>query len=246
MRQSFIGKVFRKIRKHGLRATYKYSLRRLDEIFFDLRYGIKTRGYLPIPQIYQKDFNHHAYGPSRFDDFKEAMKHVALAKNRDVFLDFGSGMGRVLILASMYPFKRVIGVEINPELSNVARNNFLNLKSETKCKDISIVTSDASLYSIPNDVTVIYFNNPFKGEVLERVVSNIYKSLLEYPRPLTIIFGGPRDFERIINEAKWLQKSAEFNLKWPYVIYKSNIQELAATTQESSEESLTVKAVVSS
>src|SRR5690242_19688945 len=35
----------------------------------------------------------------------------------DVFLDFGCGMGRIIIVAGMkYQFRRVIGVEISPEL----------------------------------------------------------------------------------------------------------------------------------
>jgi predicted RNA methylase len=35
----------------------------------------------------------------------------------EVFLDYGAGLGRVLILAAMLPFKRVIAVELSPILA---------------------------------------------------------------------------------------------------------------------------------
>jgi len=39
------------------------------------------------------------------------------------FVDLGSGKGRVLLMASHYPFKRIIGVEFIPELHQVAQEN---------------------------------------------------------------------------------------------------------------------------
>jgi len=38
-------------------------------------------------------------------------------------IDLGSGKGRVLLMASDYPFKRIIGVEFMPELHRVAEGN---------------------------------------------------------------------------------------------------------------------------
>jgi hypothetical protein len=39
------------------------------------------------------------------------------------FIDLGSGKGRALLMASAYPFKRIIGVEFMPELHRVAQEN---------------------------------------------------------------------------------------------------------------------------
>src|SRR3712207_1940229 len=41
----------------------------------------------------------------------------------DVFVDLGSGKGRVVLAAARFPFKRVIGVEIAESLNEVARAN---------------------------------------------------------------------------------------------------------------------------
>ena len=39
------------------------------------------------------------------------------------FIDLGSGKGRVLLMASDYPFKKIIGVEFMPELHRAAQEN---------------------------------------------------------------------------------------------------------------------------
>jgi len=114
------------------------------------------------------------------------MKHVELRKHKDIFLDYGSGMGRVLIMAAAYPFRKVIGVELSGKLNKVAFENIKRVKKKLKCKDIEIVEADATTYRVPTEVTVIYFYNPFTGAILQQVVDNIHKSLVEAPRKLTI------------------------------------------------------------
>lgn len=41
----------------------------------------------------------------------------------EVFLDYGSGKGRALIMAAQYPFRRILGVEFSPQLSLIASQN---------------------------------------------------------------------------------------------------------------------------
>ena len=53
--------------------------------------------------------DHAASGEDRFRDV-----HI---------LDLGSGKGRALLLASMYPFAHIVGVEVQPELDDIARQN---------------------------------------------------------------------------------------------------------------------------
>ena len=39
------------------------------------------------------------------------------------FVDLGAGMGRAMLLASEYPFRAVLEVEINATLARIARKN---------------------------------------------------------------------------------------------------------------------------
>ena len=43
--------------------------------------------------------------------------------DRYTFLDIGAGKGRALLVAAESPFNEVVGVELNPSLAAIARNN---------------------------------------------------------------------------------------------------------------------------
>jgi hypothetical protein len=50
---------------------------------------------------------------------------------------------------------------------------------------------DATDFTVPPEVTVIFLWNPFSGHVLERVFRNIRRSIEEYPRAVTILHLSP-------------------------------------------------------
>ncbi len=43
-------------------------------------------------------------------------------------------------------------------------------------------------FSIPDSPCVIFFHQPFNGEIMGRVLSNIHTSLLRSPRPLFLTY----------------------------------------------------------
>jgi len=105
-----------------------------------------------------------------------------------VFVDFGCGKGRALLLAAEYPFRRIVGVEFFPQLVEIARKNLFSYRNPRQvCPDLEVVLGDAALFPIPDAPLVLYFNDPFDGHVLERVVLNIRRSLDHHPRPITVI-----------------------------------------------------------
>lgn len=116
----------------------------------------------------------------------------------DVFLDLGCGKGRILFLAAKLPFKRVIGVELSPELSAAARSNIERKRSELVCPDVQIVTADALDYEIPDDVTFVYLYNPFQGQVFTSVVEKLLASVDRNPRRLRIIYRAPMEHELLL------------------------------------------------
>ena len=86
-------------------------------------------------------------------------------------------MGRALCLAALYPFRSVIGVELSPELCKIAQQNVDRIKAKLRCQDVQIVNGNAIKYKVPSDVSIIYFFNPFVGEVMRKVLDNIALSL---------------------------------------------------------------------
>ncbi|HEY4761098.1 MAG TPA: class I SAM-dependent methyltransferase, partial [Thermoguttaceae bacterium] len=132
----------------------------------------------------------YQYQPISYGDFRQFMKLVPIRPQQDVFLDFGSGMGRALCLAATHPFRKVIGVEISPDLNAIAEKNISRLRHKLQCQDIQIVTSDATTYAVHADVTIAYFFTPFSSDILAKVLDNIARSLRENPRQLLILYCG--------------------------------------------------------
>jgi hypothetical protein len=109
----------------------------------------------------------------------------------DVFIDFGSGKGRIVYLAAKYPFARIIGIEVSANLNEVARRNIDRSLHKLACRNIELLTIDAADFEIPDDVTVAYLYHPFGGGTFEAMIGNIIESLDRNPRRLTLIYQMP-------------------------------------------------------
>jgi SAM-dependent methyltransferase len=122
----------------------------------------------------------------------------------DVFVEFGCGKGRVVLdAARRYPFKRVVGVELSPCLSDVARGLVERERGRLRCGDVRIETVDAAAYSIPDDMTLAYLYNPFNGATFERVCANIVASLDRAPRTLRVIYLHPADHATLVDTGRF-------------------------------------------
>ena len=117
---------------------------------------------------------------------------VREVRPHDVFVEYGCGKGRIVYQAAKrYPFRRVVGVDIAPQLTEVARENIRRNRERLTCQDVEVVTADATEFEPPDDMTHAYFYNPFGGQVFERVIENIVRSLDRHPRTVTIIYCYP-------------------------------------------------------
>jgi SAM-dependent methyltransferase len=216
-----------RIQEQGLWKTARLYLRQASDCYHEWRLGITTSGEVGIDELGFDNPEHRCYMPSDYHDFRRVMDSLDIHEERDVFLDIGSGKGRALIMAGKYPFRRIIGVELSPSLNRIAEENIRRALKRLRCKNISVVTADASTYPIPDEVTIIYFYNPFLGETLSRVLVNIRNSLLSSPRNLTIVYRNVTQAADVLSGADWLSKRMEFpSLKGPgydYVVYQARL-----------------------
>lgn len=162
---------------------------------FDLQYGVETStrvhptdlkidspnwiyagGYWPTPT----EIIHGALSalPIRYEDF--------------VFVDFGSGKGRVLLQASDLPFRRIIGVEFSSALHKIAVSNIKRYKNDRqKCREIESVCMDFTQFEIPREPLVAFLYNPSSEVIMATLANNIAQSLNQNPRELWIIYVTP-------------------------------------------------------
>jgi SAM-dependent methyltransferase len=204
-----------------------YRLLRIYPItdwLWDRRLGIHTRAHLNPRNYGIKDASTHSYTPTCYLEVKEALRHVRFVPGKDSFLDYGSGMGRVVILAATYPFRRSIGVEFCAEFNEVARRNAERAKPRLACQNVELITADARDYAVPSDVTVIFLYSPFEADVLEKVLRNIRRSLEEAPRPMSVIYVVPTVLESQVGRPDWLVKREDFvPLYRPGAIYDARL-----------------------
>lgn len=176
-------------------ARQREARRRHIDAEFDRKYAVDTGGTLrPSPddvvgENWSLGTHYAAVEPAAF---AEALNQIPLSHSEFTFMDFGSGKGRCLLLASEFPFKKIIGVEFCPELNRIARQNVLRYPaSARRCEEIEILDADASTFAIPNEPLLLFLNNPFAAPLMAKVVKNVADSFRRCPRRIAVIYFWP-------------------------------------------------------
>ena len=179
---------------------------------FDERFDVETSGLIyELPSGHQHDLYNNGYfavAPSVFHAVMRAMlEQLHLDLQRFRFVDLGSGKGRALMLASDYPFREIIGVELSPELDSIARSNiarYSEAKSELLPRPPVIsMQGDATDFAWPAGPLIVYMWNAFTEPVMERVFRNLESSLKEEPRELYLVYIHP-ELESMLADLPWL------------------------------------------
>lgn len=181
---------------------------------FDERFGVDTSGLIyDLPSGHPHDIYNNGYfavAPSVFHAVMGALQEqLHLDYQRFAFVDLGSGKGRALLLASDYPFREVVGIELSPELNRIARSNIGRYLRARPRPGPPVVSrhGDATTFAWPPGPLVVYMWNAFEGPVMQQVFQNLQASLAEQPRDLYLIYMHP-ELESIVAGIPWL------NLLW--------------------------------
>ena len=135
---------------------------------------------------------HSPYQPTDPALFREMMASLPIAFDQFTFVDLGSGKGRTLLMASEYPFRRIVGVELIAELHRAAEENIRAYHSTTqRCKQIEAVCADACEFVLRETPLVLYLFNPLPETGLRRLIRNLEQSLERSPRPVWIVYHNP-------------------------------------------------------
>lgn len=187
-----LGSVLRAVRKRGLLNTARYVY---HDLLFDLRHGTDTITVVKLDDL-KIEGAHKSLGtnyqPVTVHIFREVFSRVAVDFPNSVFVDFGCGKGRALMLASRCGFGKAIGVEFSRELVEIGRRNAAKYKARTRtATDFLVECADATTYRIPDEANVFFFNNPFDEPIVRKVIENIEESLKRRPRKALAIHVHP-------------------------------------------------------
>lgn len=146
------------------------------------------------------------YMPTDPAQFQEMMAALPVDFRRFTFIDVGCGKGRALLMASEYPFRRIVGVEILPSLSQAASGNTRDYKSPTQqCSQVEVVCADARNFELPPEPLVLYLFNPLPEPALREFTARLEDSLTRFPREVWLVYCNPL-LEEAVARSRAFQK----------------------------------------
>ncbi len=164
---------------------------------FDLEFDVRTSGLVAGRNLStgQRNDRHatayYAVAPSVFRGMLVRWRRCRPLAPIDefTFIDLGAGMGRAMLLASEFPFRAVLGVELNPMLARIGSRNLARWRAAGRARaPMRMFCRDAATFDLPSGKCVVFLFNPFAAPVLRRILRNWAATLGERSGTLDILY----------------------------------------------------------
>jgi hypothetical protein len=186
----------------------RHTIAQIAERRYDNALGIDTGGEIVGERLMiSSDRMPHAKGYAGTPPAiaKHLIGLVAHKAKGFIFIDYGAGKGRVLLIAAGYQFSRVLGIELSEPLIRVASANIAAYaQGHPELRPIELVQIDAANYNLPDTPCVLFFYDPFEASLMERIGQRVRESFLANPRKLFILYYSPA-FAHVF-EAPFMQR----------------------------------------
>jgi SAM-dependent methyltransferase len=167
---------------------------------FDVAHGVDTSGLyyadrLPSGHAHDRySEGYYATAPSLFHGAMGLWMNslgVGLRVEDYTFVDLGSGKGRVVMMASEYPFRAVRGIELNAGLVRAARRNLRRWMrgGRAVCRDVRVERGDVLGLDLPDEAVVLFLFNSFGAEVLAGLLEKV--AGLDRRAPVDLVYVHP-------------------------------------------------------
>jgi SAM-dependent methyltransferase len=196
-------------------ATLLLTYRPDQDSSFDRPFATDTGGSVPRADLEIADaaVREQAilYLPSPERVTRWMLDHVGIDHQQFSFVDLGSGKGRVLLVASEYPFRQIVGVEISPRLSAIARDNIARYRpSRRKCWAVEVANTDATTFEFPETPLLLHLYHPFEPSLTAAVLIRLEESVRRAPRPIVVAYllytAAVDPVERVFDGFPWLRR----------------------------------------
>lgn len=169
---------------------------------FDRLFGVSTTA----DTAFSVEGDNNPYDGSQWLPVRRALRKLNPGP-QDVFVDLGSGKGRVLLIAGRLPYGRVIGVDLDEELDRCAKENIRKAAGRLRTKEVTSVTANVLEWSVPDDLSVVFMFNPFIGEIFRGAMERILDSYDRRPRDLRIIYYFPAEHDWLVSTGRVVVES---------------------------------------
>lgn len=170
---SYVNILVNSFKKRGIINTINFIL---YELLFDYIHKVQTKGYMELSELdisQDRECATKYQGSNYYILNKFFNKYKNVINNRTI-VDFGSGKGRILILAMKYGAKSCIGVEFAKELIDISRVNLDLYKANNNLRTEIVLINDSALnYDFNGAEDVLFFYNPFNEKILNPIIEKI-------------------------------------------------------------------------
>ncbi|MGN0330946.1 MAG: methyltransferase domain-containing protein [Kineothrix sp.] len=183
--------------EHSNKKRRKIYLRGKRHLLFFLQYIFleRPRGLdftmREMDLLKESGGRYSGYSKTSEAHLREIFKSLSFEECQSL-LDIGCGKGVVLKEAAKYPFRRIDGIELQPELVRTAKKNLKILRLEDK---IQCIQADAVNFEGYGEYDTFFLFNPFGESVLAEVAEKIMESRKGLMKPAVIIYHNPRFLE---------------------------------------------------
>jgi Methyltransferase domain len=199
-------------------ATRRLFAARQAKHPFDRMHGVDTGGLIyPEALAWGHEHDHESAGyyataPSMFHQaigrWSGLLAGSGYALGDWTFVDIGAGKGRVVMMASEYAFREVVGVELNPGLVKIARRNLRKFVRNRRnglpgpqvrgiggTPSVQIVKGDALSFPLPDGPVVLFFFNSFEREMVRMWLERLFEAAIKRAAPIDLIYVHPEHRE---------------------------------------------------
>jgi SAM-dependent methyltransferase len=173
-------------------STPERKRQRYGDIDYDWEHRVDTTSATVGWRMRLLGLLHTDYQPIEPELFREMIAGLSVDLHDLTFIDIGSGKGRALLLACEYPFRRILGIELLPQLNEIAR---LNIRKFAESHDVRATVEafcgDATDFTFPAEPLVLFLFNPLPDAELREVIGNLDGSLRQDPREAYVVYANP-------------------------------------------------------
>ncbi|MDE3104333.1 MAG: class I SAM-dependent methyltransferase [Acidobacteriota bacterium] len=155
---------------------------------FDLAHGVETSGLIPARELntgHPHDAHITAYYGVAPSILRTLVEHWQATNpphpiHEYTLIDYGAGKGRAMLVASELGFRRVLGIELNPDLATIAAQN-IRLWTKAHASDptapalapLELLQQDALTVPLPEGPCVAFLFHPFEAPVLRKLLRHV-------------------------------------------------------------------------
>ena len=93
------------------------------------------------------------------------------------------------MMASEFPFRCILGVELNPDLTTIAQANLAKWAATPHaCSDLQVLNADALSIPLPDSPTLLYLYNPFDEHVLQPFLDRLSAASQTRSAPIDLMY----------------------------------------------------------